>query len=92
MDLTTAALPTNRMHLGSQSKLELCYVRLDMMHLVSYLGLLDQCLSFMGAAKLTQASFSVLVLQARNAGVRTARTSLGDTLYKEHSTLLGYPI
>ena len=92
MDLTTAALPTNRMHLGSQSKLELCYARLDMMRLVSYLGLLDQCLSFMGAAKLTQASFPVLVLQARNAGVRTARASLGDTLYKEHSTLLGYPI
>ena len=73
MDLTTAVLPTNRIHLGSQSKLGLCYTRLDTMRLASYLGLLDQCLSFMGAAKLTQASFPVLALQARNAGVRTAR-------------------
>ena len=44
-----------------------------MMHLVSYPGLRDQCLSFMGAAKLTWASFPVLALQAANAGVRTAR-------------------
>ena len=50
MDLTTAALPTNRIHLGSQNKLGLCYARLDMMGLASYPGLLDQCLSFTGAA------------------------------------------
>ena len=48
-----------------QSKLGLCgYARLDMMRLVSYPGVLDQCLSFTGAAKLTRASFPVLVLQA----------------------------
>ena len=45
-----------------------------MMRLVSYPGVLDQCLSFTGAAKLTRASFLVLELQAANAGVRTART------------------
>ena len=55
-----------------QSKLGLCYARLDMMRLASYLGPLDQCLSFTGTAKLSQASFPVLALQATNVGVRTA--------------------
>ena len=57
--------------------------------LASYPGPLDQCLSFTGAVKLTRASFPVLVLQATNAGVRTASVlkSLGDPLYKEHNTL-----
>ena len=42
-----------------------------------------------GSSKLTQASFPVLALQATNAEVRTTSVakSLGDTLYKEHSTL-----
>ena len=59
---------------------------IDMMHLPSYPGLLDQSLSFTGAAKLTQAAFLVLALQAANAGVRMKNgqdKSLGDTLHKE---------
>ena len=41
--------------------------RYDALSLV-YPGLLDQCLLFTGAAKLTQASFPLLALQAANAG------------------------
>ena len=80
MDLTTAVLPTNRIHLGSQSKLGLCYTRLDTMRLASYLGLLDQCLSFTGAAKLTQASFPVLSTAIKKCwGKNSQGKSLGDT-------------
>ena len=70
-----------------QSKLGLCYARLDTIRLASYPGPLDQCLSFTGAAKLSQASFPVLALQATNAGVKTAGVlkSVGDTY--THSTL-----
>ena len=55
-----------------------------MMRLASYSGLLDQYLSFTGAAKLTQASFSVLALHVAKARHGQSK-SLGDTLHKEHT-------
>jgi len=61
MDLTTVAYPTIRgkvqlvrvcfIVLHGQTKLGLCYTRLDMLSLIP--SLLDQCLSFTGAAELT---------------------------------------
>ena len=96
MDLATTAQSTHQdevhltriVHLArvglyspAWPELGLCsYARLDMMRLVSYPGVLDQCLSFTGAAKLTRASFLVLVLQVAKLcwGKNGQGKSLGD--------------